>query len=230
MRPIHLDERLRTIASLVPQGSRLADVGCDHGSLICALAESGQIPGGVACDLREGPLSQARHEVALRGLGDRIDCRLGDGLSCVAENEADVVVLAGMGGELICTILSQCPWEHREDKLFLLQPMTRAPRLRRWLCENGYEIERETACVAAGHPYTVMRVRYTGRPMPLGEYDLYAYIGDLAHEPSPAAREYIRRAAVSLVRRENGVLGADAREAEQLRTLSNKMLAMIESW
>ena len=230
MRPIRLDERLSTIASLVPQGSRVADNGCDHGCLIGSLVESGRCPGGVACDLREGPLSQARHEIELHGLQDKIDCRLGDGLSCVAEDEADVVVLAGMGGELICSILGACAWAHKEDKLFLLQPMTRAPHLRRWLCQNGYEIGREVACIAAGHPYTVMRVRYTGRILTLGAYDLYAYIGDLPYEPNPAAREYIRRAAVALVRRENGMIGTDAHEAEQLRALSNKMLAMIEGW
>ena len=85
MRPIELDERLKTIASLVRQGSRVADIGCDHGYLICSLAESGHIPGGVACDLRTGPLSHAKNEVEKRNLSDRIECRLGDGRSLVSE-------------------------------------------------------------------------------------------------------------------------------------------------
>jgi len=230
MRPIRLDERLSTIASLVPQGARVADIGCDHGCLICSLVESGRAVGGVACDLREGPLSQARHEIGRRNLENRIDCRIGDGLSCVGQDEADVIVLAGMGGELIAEILGQCAWDNLGDKLFLLQPMTRPSHLRRWLCRNGWEIESETACIAARHPYTVMRVRRTGRCLVLGEYDLYAFIGALSKTPSPAARVYIRHIAAALIRRETGILGADPQEAAKLRALSNKMIAMTESW
>ena len=230
MRPIHLDDRLRTIGELIRPGARVADVGCDHGYLICALTEAGRIPGGIACDVKEGPLSQARHEIEQRTLSDRIDCRLGDGLSVVSSDEADDIVLAGMGGELIASILEACPWPDKSGKKFLLQPMTRAPLLRRWLYAHGYQIESETACMAAGRPYTVMLVSYTGKEVSLGEYDLYTYIGDLGAERSGAAREYIRRAAVALVKRENGQLGRRPDEAQRLRSLSNKMLAMIEGW
>ncbi len=230
MRPIHLDERLSTVASLVPPGSRVADIGCDHGLLICSLVESGRAPGGVACDLREGPLSQARHEINRRGLEDRISCRQGSGLSQVSPEEADVIVLAGMGGELIASILEECPWAPREDKLYILQPMTRGAHLRRRLCRGGYEILSETACIASRHPYTVMLVRWTGRVLELGPYDLYAFIGELSKSPSPAGKAYARRVVTALSRRETGELGANPREAALLRTLSNKLMAMTESW
>jgi tRNA (adenine22-N1)-methyltransferase len=230
MRPVQLDERLQTIGEQVRTGSRVADVGCDHAYLICALTESGKIPGGIACDIREGPLSQAEREVAARKLTDKIDCRLGDGLSVVSEQEVDDVVIAGMGGEQIAAILEACTWEKKSDKRFLLQPMTRAPMLRRWLYANGYAIDGETACEAANRPYTVMCVRYTGKQVILGEYDLYTYIGDLGESPGDAARAYIHRAAIALVRRENGLLGRSPAEAQKLRVLSNKMLAMIEGW
>lgn len=230
MQAVHLDRRLRTIAELVRPGARVADIGCDHAYLICALTQSGRIPGGIACDVREGPLSQAKKEIDRLGLQDRIDCRLGDGLSVVSEDEADDVVLAGMGGELITSILGACRWKEKAAKRFLLQPMTRAPQLRRWLYANGYAVECEHACIAARHPYTVMRVVYTDKRVLLGEYDLYTYIGDLGAEASVAAREYIRRMAVSLVKKENGLLGRSPAEAAKLRSLSNKMLAMIEGW
>lgn len=230
MRPIELDERLHTIAGLVRPGSHIADIGCDHGHLICSLTESGKIPGGVACDLRTGPLSHAKNEVERRGLSDRIECRICDGLSLVSEDEADDVVIAGMGGELIADILSACSWSKKEEKRFILQPMTRAPLLRRWLYSNGYVIEDEVACISGGRPYTVMQVTYTGKKTELGEYDLYTYIGGLGKDVNAASREYIRRAAFALVKRENGLLGSDPDEARKLRGLSNKMLSMIEGW
>ena len=230
MRPIELDERLKTIASLVRQGSRVADIGCDHGYLICALTESGHIPGGVACDLRAGPLSHAKKEVEKRNLSDKIECRLCDGLSLVSENEADDIVIAGMGGELIADILSACEWENKAEKSFILQPMSRAPLLRRWLYANGYAIKDEVACTSADRPYTVMQVFYTGEKTELGEYDLFTYVGGLGKSGCAASKEYIRRAAFALVKRENGVLGSNPAEAMRLRSLSNKMLSMIEGW
>ena len=230
MRPVQIDERLQTVAAFVPAGARAAEIGCDHAYLICSLAESGKIAHGLACDLNAGPLAQARREVETHKLGDKVECRLGDGLSCVGQDEVDTVIIAGMGGETIAAILAACAWENKSDKLFVLQPMTRAPLLRRWLYHNGYVIETESACIAAGHPYTVMRVRYAGKCIEIGEYELYAYIGDLGQRPCRAAREYIRRAAVSLVRRENGLLGVNPKVAQQLRVLSNKMLAMTEGW
>lgn len=125
-----LDPRLRSIASLVRSGSRLADIGCDHGYLICALMRDGRIDGGIACDINEKPLDKARGEIERQGLTDKIACRLGDGLFPLDQDEVDDIVIAGMGGEMIASILERCPWESLTNKQFLLQPMTKAPFLR----------------------------------------------------------------------------------------------------
>ncbi|MBP1577113.1 MAG: SAM-dependent methyltransferase, partial [Oscillospiraceae bacterium] len=80
-----LDMRLKTIAEMVRKGVRIADIGCDHGYLICALTRDGMINGGIACDINEMPLENARWEIERQGLQDKIECRLGDGLSPVLE-------------------------------------------------------------------------------------------------------------------------------------------------
>ena len=54
--------------------------------------------------------------------------------------------------------------------------------------------------------------------------------GPAPKNPSPAARAYARRVVTALCRRETGVLGANPHEAAQLRALSNKLIAMTESW
>ena len=41
---------------------------------------------------------------------DQIDFRLGDGLSVLRPGEAEVIVIAGMGGDAIVDILSAAPW------------------------------------------------------------------------------------------------------------------------
>lgn len=223
-----LDPRLRSIASLVRSGSRLADIGCDHGYLICALMRDGRIDGGIACDINEKPLDKARGEIERQGLTYKIACRLGDGLFPLDQDEVDDIVIAGMGGEMIASILERCPWESLTNKQFLLQPMTKAPFLRHWLCTNGYCISAEKASLSSGHAYTVMRVSYTGWRCKLSEYDLYCYAGELACDLSEEARAYLWRTVLSLKRQENGVEPTDPEKAARLRCLINKLITVIE--
>ena len=94
---IALSPRLRMAASLVPPGARLADIGTDHGYLPAALILEGAIPSAIASDLRPGPLARARETAVRYGLEDRLSLRLCDGLSGIGPEEADALVIAGMG-------------------------------------------------------------------------------------------------------------------------------------
>lgn len=223
-----LDPRLRSIASMVRSGSRLADIGCDHGYLVCALMRDERIDSGIACDIKEKPLSKARREIERQGLADKIACRLGDGLFPLKEDEVDDIVIAGMGGEMIASILANCPWQCLANKQFLLQPMTKAPFLRHWLCTNGYCISAEKASISGEHAYTVMRVTYTGWRCKVSEYDLYCYAGELACELSEEARAYLWRTVSSLKRQEAGVEQVNPEKAARLRCLINKLITVIE--
>ena len=63
-----LSKRLETVVSFVETGSRVADVGTDHGYVPIALAERGIAVHGVAMDVREGPLARAREHIRRHGL------------------------------------------------------------------------------------------------------------------------------------------------------------------
>lgn len=159
-----LDKRLQTVADKVRRGRRMADVGTDHAYLPVALVESGAVPAAIACDLREGPLENARRAVAEAGLADRISCRLGDGLSPLAEGEAEEIVIAGMGGETIAAILEACPWAKSSGLHYLLQPMTRSEDLRRYLLTHGFAILSETTVEQGGHLYVIVEAEWTDAP------------------------------------------------------------------
>ena len=133
-----LDPRLALIYQMVPPCRRAADVGTDHGYLICALVESGRAESGIAADIAPLPLDKARREAESRGLSHRVRLVLGDGLAGVGPGEADAVIIAGMGGETIAHILES--WPHAKDPgiTWLLQPMTKAERLRDWLWDQGF--------------------------------------------------------------------------------------------
>ena len=102
MRPIELTPRLLALARQVPEGARFADVGTDHARLPVWLLERGIIQNAIASDLREGPLEQARETARRHALTERLSFRLGDGLTPIRGEEADVCAIAGMGGIIEC--------------------------------------------------------------------------------------------------------------------------------
>ena len=102
-----LSKRLEMIASFVKPGSRLADIGTDHGYIPIALTERGVILSALAMDVRKGPLERAREHIGEAGLAEQIETRLSDGLEKLKAGEADTVVIAGMGGELEIHILEE---------------------------------------------------------------------------------------------------------------------------
>ncbi len=141
MNKLELSPRLAAIAAQIPPGAKLADVGTDHAYLPVWLLLEGTISRAVASDVNEGPLQRGRETARSYGVAARIAFRRCDGLAGIGPDEADAVAICGMGGELIARILAQAPWT-RSSRL-LLQPMSSQPELRRWLLENGYEIQRE---------------------------------------------------------------------------------------
>ncbi|MCD8151052.1 MAG: class I SAM-dependent methyltransferase [Clostridiales bacterium] len=102
---IRMSDRLLVLADMVTPGNRLADVGCDHGYIPIYLCRTEKIPSAIAMDINEGPLERAVQHIEECGLSDRIQTRLSDGLEKLGGDEADTVLIAGMGGCLMCRIL-----------------------------------------------------------------------------------------------------------------------------
>lgn len=169
---MELTPRLQAIAQQVPSGARLADVGTDHGYLPVWLLLNNRIDTAVAADLREGPLSRAKETAQQYGQGEKISFRLCDGLTDIAADEVDTVVIAGIGGETIAAILEAAPWTS-QDKLLLLQPMTGIPQLRLWLQSHGYSILGEQIVREGKRLYSVWCVR-GGQMAPLSPAELWA--------------------------------------------------------
>ncbi len=167
---IRLDERLSAVASLVRPDKRICDVGTDHALLPCYLYEQGarQI---IASDVNENPLEAAKANILKFGCPE-IKLVLSDGLKNIPE--CDDVIIAGMGGELIAQIISGCTFVS-SDTRFILQPMTKAEILRKYLYSEGFEIILEKGAYSGGKAYTVMLVKYTGEKREID--NKFAYFG-----------------------------------------------------
>ena len=169
-----LSIRLETIASLVPFGARVCDIGTDHGYLSIHLKNNNIAKSVIATDLNEKPLLTAKKNIDLSGTKG-IDLRLGSGLSPINEGEVDTVIIAGMGGEVISGILSECEWIKNGKITLILQPTTSADALRRFLTQNGFEIKSEKAVSENRKLYSVMVVVFTGKTSIMPEH--FYYIG-----------------------------------------------------
>ena len=177
MRP--LSNRLQAIFDLVPTSSKVCDVGTDHAYLPIALSKSQKAKAIIACDVNESPLKKAKENIE-KAKAENIDLRLSDGLSKIKKNEADTVIIAGMGGDVICHILSSCEWIKDKNVLLLLQPMTSAELLRLFLTDNLFEIEKEIALTDASKLYSVIVARYSGAKK--NHKKGYEFIGEVTPE------------------------------------------------
>ena len=133
------------IRDRVRPGRPAVDVGADHGYLISYLAAKGIVPRGIACDINPQPLEKSRETVRRCGLEGKVRCVLTDGLSGIGPQDAQEVIIAGMGGDLIADIIRRADWLKSPQFHLVLQPMTKPEHLRRFLAREGYAILLEQA-------------------------------------------------------------------------------------
>lgn len=219
-----LDARLRCVAKHVRPGSVLADIGTDHARLPVYLVEQGVCPKAIASDLRRGPAAAARRTIRSAGLENRIEVRLGDGLTALTADEADDIVIAGMGGETAAAILDACRWIRDARYHLVLQPMTRPEELRRYLYEAGFSIRGEEIVGDGRHWYTVMDVVYTGErivPDPVR-----CHVGQIAREETA----YLGRVRDRLLKRAAGLVLAGDTAGREEALLLRRTAAGIDGY
>lgn len=217
-----MDKRLLTCASLCT-GDRIADIGTDHGYLPCYMVKNGLCKSALACDVAPKPLESAKAHIRENGLEDKIEAVLSDGLKNVPMEGITDIVIAGMGGELIASILeAKGELKSAERPIDLvLQPMTKWDVLRKWLYDNGFEVTKESACTEGRFVYSVMQARFTGKRPPYECSLRYLYCG-LITADDPEGREYLKRQAFRLRTAGQGKLNSPERET------ALEMLALAE--
>ena len=142
---IKLSKRMKAAASMVTTGNVLADIGTDHGYVPIALVQRGRIPSAIAMDINKGPLEKAREHIVMCNLQDKIETRLSDGTKALTVGEADSILIAGMGGELVLHILREGEAVCHSAKELVLQPQSDVHKVREYLRNNGYLIKRPGA-------------------------------------------------------------------------------------
>ena len=142
---------------------------------------------------------------------------------------ADVVTIAGMGGETICAILAAAPWL-REGKQLVLQPQSKVPELTDWLWRNGFTIEDAALCRDAGKRYLALRV--------LGQPAVQTYTVEqlLLRRRDPLLTEHLKEEIRRQTRARAGMAHAKQTPAAELAALDARLsqlqacLKEVQTW
>ncbi len=207
-----LSRRLEAIISMVTKDLILADIGTDHAFVPICLILRGITPFAYAMDINEGPLKRAEENIALYGLSDRIRTILSDGLAALKPKMAGSILIAGMGGDLISSILAAAPDVIRDAAELILSPHTEAYKVRIFLRTNGFMIDREDMVEEEGKYYPVIHAVYTGHNK--GSEEVKSVCPDPADVYGPF-----------LLKTKHPVLAAYLRKEEEVKT---RILKQIE--
>ncbi len=216
-----LSKRLRAIKDFVTPGNRLADIGTDHAFIPIQLLLEGKIPSAIAMDLRKGPLSKAQKNIREQGLEDKIQLRLSDGMQKLCAGEADSILIAGMGADLMVDILKRGAALRGSVREYILSPHSEWEKLRRYLREKAYYIAREDMLQEEGKFYLLLQV-LPGRPASFVKeeltaekeeiYDLYGkYLIEHKH---PVLRQYLEKERRDILQIEESLVSTE--ESERL--------------
>ena len=162
MKTPKLSARLAAAAAFVRPGARLIDVGTDHAYLPVFLASQGKVSEALASDIAAGPVLRAEKHIKEYGQEEKVRTLRTPGLRGTADFCPTDIVIAGMGGELISSILADEPAVKNRGLRLILQPMTKQSVLRAFLAGNGFEIEDETLVCEDGRVYQVICASFSG--------------------------------------------------------------------
>ena len=214
---------------MVTPGLRVADVGCDHGYLSIYLIKNGVSEHVIAMDIGKGPLDRAREHVNEAGLTGKIELRLSDGLEELKEDEADCVVMAGMGGPLMMDIMSRGEAICAKIREFILQPQSEVAMVRHFLEDNGYRIISEDMVLEDDKFYPMMKVIHG--TMDLGSEAYYRYGKILLREENPILRIFLRREREMLFKIREELLGSERTDkvSERLKEIAGDIAIADEA-
>ena len=218
-----ISKRLSIVASFVPQGAILLDVGSDHAYLPIELVESGKIERAIAGEVVVGPYQSALKNVKAHGLSEKIQVRLANGLAAFEEtDQVSTITIAGMGGRLIATILEEGLDKLSSVNRLILQPNNREDELRVWLQVHGLQIVAESILEEAGKYYEIIVVEAGTMNLSASEVRFGPF---LSQEASPVFVEKWQKEVAKL---EFALSQIPEKNQEERQVLADKIQAIKE--
>lgn len=187
-----LSKRLKWIIEKLDKCDVIVDVGTDHGYIPIELIKRNFVKKAIATDINKDPLKKAGINASLDGVSSKIDLRLGGGLAPLNKGEAQGVIIAGMGGNLIRDILEADLDKVKAFDYLILQPAQNPEVLREYLYTHDYEIIDEDLCLDEGKYYEIFKVKYKKGDYIALESIYYEISPMMLNKKIPLLKEYIQ--------------------------------------
>jgi tRNA (adenine22-N1)-methyltransferase len=142
-----LSPRLAALCEAIDFGSRVADIGSDHGLLPLRLASSHRASYCLVTEKTARLLGQVARPPADAAWANRLAFRSGDGLAAIrSADRIDTVVMAGLGARTIVRLLGAPRALRPGVRRLVLQPRSEPRLVRSWLASHGFRpvVERLT--------------------------------------------------------------------------------------
>ena len=183
--------RLQAIVEIIPDGVGVLDIGTDHAQIPIYLARHTHCQPIIACEKNIGPFNTAIKWTRQSGLLEKIDLRLGSGLTVLKPNEVNYTIIAGMGYKTIIEILCEADEVARSMDCLILQPMQGVEHLRSWLFEHSYQIMDEILVKEDKQFFQIILVR-TGKSAQVE--DIFYEVGPILYKKNdPLVKEHIEK-------------------------------------
>jgi len=155
---IKLSKRLEAISSLVPNNSKVIDIGCDHGLLDIYLYQNKISSKVIASDINENALNNAKENIKNNNLEKYIETRLGNGLDTLTDkDDINTIIISGMGSHTAIGILKNNLNKLKKIDTIIIQSNTKIELLRKEVTKLNYLIEDELLVEDNKKVYTVIK-------------------------------------------------------------------------
>lgn len=186
-----ISNRLKSISSLVKDGEKIVDIGCDHGLLDIYLTLNKNCICS-CCDVSKRIVDRAISNISMYNLLDKIDVFIGNGYNDLKLGNDIVMILAGMGTSTILKIL-----EKNRTNSIICQTNTDLYILRKSICNMGYYIVSEDLVFDNNRYYVSIRFQKGICNYSYDEYLLGPY---LLGERSDLFLDYVNNMYIKLIK------------------------------
>lgn len=149
-----MTDRLKKIYQKIPRCETFADIGCDHGYIAKAMLMGSKCKNVIVSDVSEKCLAKAQTLLSRfieNGVARSV---VSDGFDKVGR--CDCALIAGMGGEEICSILDRARKTASLPENLVLQPMKNCDKVRKCALSNGYFFVSDAVFYSAGKYYNLI--------------------------------------------------------------------------
>ena len=228
-----LSKRIYALAAQIEHGESVSDIGTDHGYVPMLLMKEGVSPRVIMSDISDGSRARARRTFSLCGIdADPGDFRIGDGLETIKPGETDAVIIGGLGGHTIASILDSDQNKSKSFKKLVLQPRKHSGTLRYYLYTHGWDIESESLAEEGKFACEIITAVPSDEPFrdaPYPEDDIrWKYPEQMACADPELALKRIRWKLSSLEEQEASLIRSSSEHGDVLRKIREDHLYLSE--